>query len=970
MIRFLRETWELFYWSLYCPSKLQQRMNKWTTYRETKKDGQGLLDTSAMSILMSNSRFIAQYFLFATCLSLSLLPLLINNNQTLNNWLLLPLSIAGSFGLSFWLLPAGIGWCLPILIALIYWYQPTIYAETVERTVAIVSTFTSSILTPLITWGSLLFKIHFGFAIQKVFGRTLAINLPLIIYFIYLLFLFNLFGVVFRIVIGVGLGVGLGAIFGGLLSVFYAIVVSLPTGIVGGVIGGAIDKMTGGIVGGTVLGGIVGVVAGGALILVLNNGSNNDDQSNSAKESSNQGSGWPVSFLTGRMIGSGIAAGLGTSTIAGIVGGVMASIISLPLPIFLIACGLIAFCLASIRYKWLGVIVAGVLVIFGFQSFGIQAFLVIPVTLGTYYRLLPDYFVLALISLICSNRFFKLLRLNLLNWLKSLPPYTTELLWLPLPNHAYLLANAFRVHAAVGLDIFQQLQALSIPGAKLTVQKALPKIVADQLAVVNDIPELVATANLEHPLLPLLIPSFYQPEPDVDQLPQQNSSLIPELSVLFPRLQQTANDVQAASTAGSAALRERGLERILNELTRLQVQLPGLGFKLGTIKRWQPVIERWQCILQLEIEQQQRLSQGELLNPFQFGNPLRTERSHLFKGRRAFVDHVYRLVLDRNRPTLVLHGPRRCGKTSFLLNLPRLLPSDLLPVYLDLQRAGISNSDGDFCYGLVQAIHRDTRSQGLRLPAIPKRLDFYQNPYPTLEDWLDEALSDIGDRRLLLNLDEFEKIGTAIEQGRISLRLFDELRSLIQHNDKLGFLFSGVQTLNELGPNWSSYFISVVPIEMLYLQPAEAEDLLRNPDPEFALRYDTSMIEKILQITRCQPYLLQLLGSTLVTQANLQQTQLATIDLLQAAIQDGFTSGEPYFTNIWTEFTGITSEEIAAGQALLVALAQGHSVVMNEKTQAARKRLLRYHVIEHTDQGDGIEIPLFEQWVRERAIST
>jgi hypothetical protein len=187
----------------------------------------------------------------------------------------------------------------------------------------------------------------------------------------------------------------------------------------------------------------------------------------------------------------------------------------------------------------------------------------------------------------------------------------------------------------------------------------------------------------------------------------------------------------------------------------------------------------------------------------------------------------------------------------------------------------------------------------------------------------------------------------------------------------LGFLFSGVQTLEELGPRWSNYFISVVPMEMHYLESHEAEDLLLHPDPEFTLRYDTGIIAEILRLTRCQPYLLQLIGSAIVNQANLQHTQLATTTLLQAAIQAAFTNGEPYFTNIWTEFTGTTPAEVTAGQQFLIALAQGntHIETIDEST-TARRRLLRYHVIERDGDIDKIEIPLFEQWVRERSIGT
>ncbi len=91
----------------------------------------------------------------------------------------------------------------------------------------------------------------------------------------------------------------------------------------------------------------------------------------------------------------------------------------------------------------------------------------------------------------------------------------------------------------------------------------------------------------------------------------------------------------------------------------------------------------------------------------------------------------------------------------------------------------------------------------------------------------------MGDRRLPIDLDEFEKIGSAIKDNGIGERLFDQLRSMIQHSDRLGFLFSGVQTLEELGPRWSNYFISVVPMEMHYLQPHEAEDLDKIEIPLF-----------------------------------------------------------------------------------------------------------------------------------------
>jgi hypothetical protein len=445
-----------------------------------------------------------------------------------------------------------------------------------------------------------------------------------------------------------------------------------------------------------------------------------------------------------------------------------------------------------------------------------------------------------------------------------------------------------------------------------------------------------------------------------------------ELAIVFPRLKSIAQDAILAFQNENIALRERGLERVLNQLKQLPAQLPGLGLKANSITRWRPVILRWQHIIEVELLEQHKLFKGELLNPFQYGNPLKLTQADLFKGRQIFADNILRLLLDRNHPTIVLHGPRRCGKTSFLNNLPRLLPSDWVPIYVDMQSPAATADEIGFLRTLARSIRRDGRSQGIKIPNEPERNAFLAAPYDTFETWLEKVLDEIGERQLLLNLDEFEKIGTAVDQGKLNLTLFDELRSLIQHWDQLGFVFSGVQTLEEIGPNWSSYFISVVPIEMLYLEPNEARDLLINPDPEFTLTYEPGLVDKILKLTQCHPNLLQLIGAALVTEANERQTTTATTAMLEAAIPGAFTLGTSYFTNVWDEFTSSLNNpaEIQAGRILLKALAEGHqpSTNLDSTAQAALRRMVRYHVFKVENGQYVFEISLIKRWVRERAI--
>jgi hypothetical protein len=1015
MKRFLRETWELWYWAMFCPSRLQQRMNEWAPADE--EDGLRS-DTHSWDILLfqPNFRFIGQFVLLIFLFSLPLMWGIALHGQLLDLLLLFG-AIATAYSIGILFLPIGLN--ILLLVYFVERVNPQIYLIILELARSILPPFSQvvrslfvGVLTLIITtwFGAWLLKIKrlylarnviaIGGTVSAFLGSWLAtqnwyfaLAATGLIGLLLLMLVYTLtsnkvkmtnvvalvvVSVVAIVVAGV-VGSIVGSVVAGLVPVVVAIVVAIVVGsIVGGLVGSLVRVVTG-----SILGGLVAVIMGTTVAIVM-----------------------------------------GTSAAI-----VVGSIATLPLPLFLLISWLIGTSLSPTMQNSLAIITAITFTALGFEHLGWVSFLAVPVTLISYYRL-PDYLILTFINFLLSiplNSFDR----NPVRLLHLLPPYTTELVWMPLLNHDRILAAAFRTDASATLATFQKMQASPLPGLKVTIKDALPQIITDQLTAIKNIAELIAIATPEHPFLPLLAPALYQPsnleiEPFLQEVSSITNSKIrrwliiasifgstitgtieilttyylatiigsitgsviagimisyladnwssdieygADINKLLPRLQTVAKDVDAALKAGSSAIRERGLEKILNNLGLLQVQVPGLLLKPRAIKRWQPVLLRWQRVIELELEEQKKQSQGELLNPFQYGNPLRSDRANLFRGRQKFADEIVRLILDRNRPTLVLHGPRRCGKTSFLYNLPRLLPSSLLPVYLDLQSSAITTDEAAFCQGLVRAIHRDSRSQGIELPMTPTRKEFLETPYIALEDWLEQALPRLGERRLLLNLDEFEKIGTAIKEKRLSLNLFDELRHLIQHYDSLAFLFSGVQTLDELGPNWSSYFISVVPLEMTYLEPDEAESLLTNPDPEFALDYDRGIVEEIIQLTRCQPYLLQLLGSALVTQANLNQTQLVTPDLLQAAIPEAFTNGEPYFTNVWTEFTGNNPAEIIAGQEFLLELANGlapgHS---QDLTDAAIRRLRRYHAIEQTDNGYVFEVPLLERWVRERAV--
>src|SRR6185295_8281967 len=94
----------------------------------------------------------------------------------------------------------------------------------------------------------------------------------------------------------------------------------------------------------------------------------------------------------------------------------------------------------------------------------------------------------------------------------------------------------------------------------------------------------------------------------------------------------------------------------------------------------------------------------ELDNPYVIGVPL-TLQQEIFVGRSDVSARIEQLLLDRRRPPLLLHGQRRMGKTSLLNNLGHLLPTHIVPLFVDLQGPASTATDhAGFLYNLARGI--------------------------------------------------------------------------------------------------------------------------------------------------------------------------------------------------------------------------------------------------------------------------
>lgn len=189
-------------------------------------------------------------------------------------------------------------------------------------------------------------------------------------------------------------------------------------------------------------------------------------------------------------------------------------------------------------------------------------------------------------------------------------------------------------------------------------------------------------------------------------------------------------------------------------------------------------------------------------NPFKFGDPVEGEyylpRPELAKTVSQFLD---------NRIHVILIGPRRFGKTSFVLNLLKEKEKTQSSLFIDVFNI---TSHRDFLQQVLRAI-RSKKSWGTHLkewlgtiPRLRPRLDVQPDPISgtptlslsaevssdkdvkeTIQDVL-AALERLG-KQVIVTIDEFQKIAEIEDQGWLEATL----RTQMQQLKNVAFLYTG-----------------------------------------------------------------------------------------------------------------------------------------------------------------------------------
>lgn len=391
---------------------------------------------------------------------------------------------------------------------------------------------------------------------------------------------------------------------------------------------------------------------------------------------------------------------------------------------------------------------------------------------------------------------------------------------------------------------------------------------------------------------------------------QVSRNLVPDefsdshIARLLRSFSRIGQDVDAALNQTSVYNQRLALKAVETRLDELLRELTRSSEPYAV--RFRPSAVRWRQIVADRIQELAAATEAlqEISSPYVIGLPLMGQQE-VFVGRTDISTDIEQLLPDQVCPPIFLYGQRRMGKTSLLNNLGHLLPSTILPIFVDLQGpVSWATNHAGFLYSISQAMITSARQQrGITLPPLSREV-LADDPFVCFDEWLNEverALDGKSLKTVLLALDEFEALDDALTKGR-----FDEqavlgmLRHLIQHRPRFRVLIAGSHTLKEFH-RWAGYLINARVLHLSYLNEAETCQLIEQPIKNFALRYKPEASRRVLELTRGHPFLVQLLCSEIVALKNRQipaERRLTCLADVEAAVEKALEHGSFYFADI------------------------------------------------------------------------
>lgn len=310
-------------------------------------------------------------------------------------------------------------------------------------------------------------------------------------------------------------------------------------------------------------------------------------------------------------------------------------------------------------------------------------------------------------------------------------------------------------------------------------------------------------------------------------------------------------------------------------------------------------------------------------SPYIVGSPI--DREEMFFGRQDTIDTIKRQLSTSNDANVILlEGNRRTGKTSILRHLeaPDVLPGWIV-VNCSLQGTkGHESKTGSPTNDVFRHMARDIGwamdNAGLQvwLPNVDSpdpnkrfKVEFVKalstafsgpHPFEVFKLYMQHVLEAASPRRLLLMLDEFDKLQEGIDAGITSPQVPENIRHLLHTYPGLSAILTGSRRLKRLREEyWSALFGFGlrVPVNELPLEDAR---LLVTQPVEGRLAYLPEARERVVELCSRQPFLIQSLCNQIFEHAAHSDKRMVTVtERVVNTVAQEMVEDNEYFRTLW-----------------------------------------------------------------------
>ena len=308
-------------------------------------------------------------------------------------------------------------------------------------------------------------------------------------------------------------------------------------------------------------------------------------------------------------------------------------------------------------------------------------------------------------------------------------------------------------------------------------------------------------------------------------------------------------------------------------------------------------------------------------SPYIVGSPI--DRDEMFFGREDIINKIRRQLSTRHRANVVLlEGNRRTGKTSILGRLqgPDVLP-DWITVNCSLQggeghesKPGLSTNE--VFRLMARHIGLAAHAAGVRVwlpdmdpPDSRKRFKITftkavrrafsgSRPFETFELFLQTVIDTAKPRRILLMLDEFDKLQEGIDNGVTSPQVPENIRYLLHTYPGISAVLTGSRRLKRLREEyWSALFGLGHRVAVSELRGRDARLLVTRP-VEGRLSYVPEARDRVVSLCARHPFLIQSLCNRIFDRAAESGRRVVTVGDANRAAREMVKDNE-HFRTLW-----------------------------------------------------------------------